>query len=552
MVILKFNKLIRNKWIWGAFAIVVGGAFSCDFLVDDLLRDDRGESGSSEIGKLAGKEVSASLFRDVTDDLRGFGPNRDWSQKTSEVNQQAWETCALLDFAEKNGIAATEKEVADMIRRDPSFKVQDGGFSFSLYQSRLRDMSLSPERFEAYLKRRLTMMKVAQSALVGTAVWASPMEIDQEVADMTDVFTVKVASFAETPAEAAAVKVGEAALKKWYDDNVRSLALPERIRLRMLKFDATAPAVLAKMNVTDDELRDHYDVTVDKYTSTDTNGVESVRKFDEVKAEVEREVRQMAAVQYFETNLNQRVYGSRPDKKSSRLDEIAKTDGLKVQVSAWFAADGSVNEGFMSDARAICPGATSFLETVADLNPESDDFRYGVVSSDKAVWLVEKAEVSPAHLPKFEEAKAAIMPRALRDARADAFKAKVEAIAKKGPAAALAAGSNVSTNLTFAICDLKEGEIPDQLAVLRAASKIKKGQVSEFVQTGAGKAILVVCTDRVVGDPAKIRMFRDQFRSDVETLQRREISESWQKWNLKRLGFEPGSGASVTPTEDEE
>ena len=33
MVILQFNKLIRNKWVWGVFAVVVGGAFAFDFLV---------------------------------------------------------------------------------------------------------------------------------------------------------------------------------------------------------------------------------------------------------------------------------------------------------------------------------------------------------------------------------------------------------------------------------------------------------------------------------------------------------------------------------------
>jgi hypothetical protein len=56
MVILQFNKLIRNKWIWGVFAIIVGGAFAFDFLVDDLLRDDKGDRGdASSVGTLGGE-----------------------------------------------------------------------------------------------------------------------------------------------------------------------------------------------------------------------------------------------------------------------------------------------------------------------------------------------------------------------------------------------------------------------------------------------------------------------------------------------------------------
>ena len=35
-------------------------------------------------------------------------------------------------------------------------------------------------------------------------------------------------------------------------------------------------------------------------------------------------------------------------------------------------------------------------------------------------------------------------------------------------------------------------------------------------------------------------------------LQLRQIPESWRKWNLKRLGFEPNEYSSVTPVEEEE
>jgi len=43
-----------------------------------------------------------------------------------------------------------------------------------------------------------------------------------------------------------------------------------------------------------------------------------------------------------------------------------------------------------------------------------------------------------------------------------------------------------------------------------------------------------------------------QVRGEAEALQRRQVPESWQKWNLERLGFEPGDGASVTEAEVDE
>lgn len=550
MVILQFNKLIRNKWLWGVFAIIVGGAFAFDFLVDDLLRDGKRETNESGVGTLGGKAVSSAEFHAITEEVRGFGQNRDWRRSSAEVNREAWETSAILEVARRNGIEATDSEVAQAIRGDKSFQ-QNGQFSFAMYQALLRENGLSPERFEEFLKRRLTAMKVAGSVLSGSAVWASPMEIEQAVADVTDSYTVRVARFKQDKAEADEVKLDDEGLKKWYEENSKSLELPERIKLRMVRFDAAASNALAAVTVTEDALRDHYDVTVDKYTTTDTNGVETVKKFEDVRAEVEKEVRLIESVQCLGTNLASRVYGVKAAEGKSRLDEIAAEAGLKVETSDWFALDGDYKDGFMKRASQICPGAQSFEEVVAELDSSSEDLRYGVVASDKEVWLVEKAETSEAHVPTFEEAKEIVRPRALTAAKADAFKAKVEAIAKKGAKAVLESG-DVSTNITFVVCDAKAGDFPDQNAVMGATMKLRKGEVSDFVQTGVGRALLVVCEDRVPGDAAKAQIWKLQVRSEVESLQRRQIPDTWKKWNLDCLGFEPGEGASVVDAEIEE
>ena len=550
MVILQFNKLIRNKWLWGVFAIIVGGAFAFDFLVDDLLRDGKREAKDSGVGTLGGETVSSAEFHAITEDIRGFGQNRDWRRSSAEVNREAWETSALLEVARRNGIVATDSEVAQAIRTDRSFQ-QNGQFSFALYQGLLRENSLSPERFEEFIKRRLTMMKVAGTVLSGSASWASPMEIEQAVADMTDSYTVRVARFKQDKAEADAVTLDDDGLKKWYDENSKSLELPERIKLRMVRFDGAASNALASVTVTEDALRDHYDVTVDKYTTTDTNGVETVKKFEDVRAEVEKEVRLIESVQGLTTGLYSRVYGVKAAAGKSRLDEIAAESSAKVETSDWFALGGNYKDGFMKRASQICPGAQNFEEVVAELDSSSEDLRYGVVASDKEVWLVEKAETNAAHVPTFEEAKEIIRPRALAAAKADAFKAKVEAIAKKGVKAVLESG-DVSTNITFTVCDMKSGDFPDQGAIVGAAMKLRKGEVSEFAPTGVGKAILVVCEDRVPGDAAKAQIWKLQVRSEVEALQRRQVPESWKKWNLDRLGFEPGEGASVVDAETEE
>ena len=547
MVIQKFNKLIRNKWIWGAFAVAVSAAFCFDDLFTSRGREER-ETGNA--GLLAGKAVDAKEFVAIAEDVRGIGRNRDWQRKSGEVNREAWEEYAALAVADGDGLSATDVDVQAAIRRDRTFQ-SGGAFSFARYQGLLRENGMTPERFEEYLKRRLTLQRVGQ-AVLASAAWASPMEMDQAIADMTDVFTVRVAKFSQDKKEADAVKVDDAALKAWYDKNVKSLELPERIKIRYIKFDATDAKVLAKMNVSTNEMHDLYDTTIDRYTSTDTNGVEKVKAFEEVCGELESELRRIAAVQYFETNANFRAYAVKAAPGASRLDEIAKEDGLKVETSDWFATDGSAKEGFMTSVSLVCPGANGLKEAVAELDPSSEDLRYAVVSSDRAVWLVERAEVSAKHIPTFEEAKDAIRPRALRDAKADAFKAKVEAVAKGG-AAAVEAVKGCSTNITFCVADMRQGVGPsfeDQFLVAYAASKLQKGEVSEFTLAGTSKAILVVCKDRVAGDAAKAMVMRSQVRDELAMLQARQLPEAWQKWNLERLGFEPGEISSVDDEEE--
>ena len=546
MVILQFNKLIRNKWIWGAFAVAVSLAFCFDDLFSTRSAEERKTIG--EAGELDGESVKASEFAAIAEEIRGFGRQRDWKRPQHEVNLQAWEQFAALVVAGRDGLVATDAEVAQVIRQDRSFQ-QGGKFDFRYYQLLLRENGLTPERFEEYLKRRLTLDRV--SAAVATAAWSSPMEINQALYDMTDVFTVKVAKFAQSKDDADKVSLDDAGLKKWYDENVKSLSLPNRKKLRYVRYDATDKEVLAKMVVSDDEMHEYYDATIDKYTTTDTNGVDQVKKFDEVKGEIEAKLRKIAAVQCFETNLNQRVFAVKAAKGASRLDEIAKEDGRQVSTSDWFSLDGGYVEGFMRSYTSILPGAQNFTEVVAELDLSSEDLRYGVVSSENAVWLVECFEESPAHTPSFDEAKLAVRPRALRDAKADAFKAHVESVIAKGKAAVLASGE-VSTNLTFSISDLQYGAFPDQNAVAAAARKLSKGEVSEFTLTQPGHALVVICEDRVEGDAAKVALMRQQLGDQVAMIQRRQLPEAWQKWNLERLGYNVGGISSVTPVEIEE
>ena len=547
MVILQFNKLIRNKWVWGVFAIAVSAAFC----FDDLFTTRRNEERNiGEAGALAGEPVTQKDFSEVRSETLGLGRNRASDDDSCETNLKTWKRIAAEKVAQDAGIRVSDASLSEAIQG----MFGRGGFDYNMYRMQLAQLGVTPEIFERGLRRDIAINRGVIEGLVGSGVFVSPMELDLAVSDMTDTYTVRVAHFRQTKEESDAVKVDEAALKAWYDKNVEKLALPELVKIKTVRYSAADTNVLARMTVTEDEMRDFYDASLDRYTSTDTNGVEVVKKFEEVSAEIEKELRKVAAVEYYTTNLQRRAFADLADgedKMASRLDKIAKEDGLETKVSDWFSADGKFVEGFMVRRETICPGARDFADAVSELDPASPDFRYSVVASDNAVWLLEKIATRPAHTPSFAEAKGKIDARALRDAKADAFKAKVVAVREKGLDAVLASG-DVSTNITFSVVDMRNGAFPDQNAVARAAAKLREGEISDFVSTGTGRGILVVCEKRENGDPAAQLNIRESLRRQLESSLVNDAAKRWEDVNLARLNLKPAPGYETAKPADEE
>ena len=69
MVIHHFNRIIRNKWVWGVFAVLISMFFAFDFIFDGR-SDTRGSDGAGKLGDFAeafletdcSAALAASLF----------------------------------------------------------------------------------------------------------------------------------------------------------------------------------------------------------------------------------------------------------------------------------------------------------------------------------------------------------------------------------------------------------------------------------------------------------------------------------------------------------
>ena len=554
MVIHQFNRIIRNKWIWGVFAIAISAFFAFDFL---LTGGDTRESRASA-GELNGEEVTVSRFNRFAEDARGFGRNRNTTLSNTEVNRMAWENLAAYSVAERLGLVATDEEVRQNVLRQ--FTSQGGSFDMAGYERILRDNGLTPEMFEAAEQRRMTLAKL-RMVLMDASRFVSPMELNTAINDVTDRLTVRIVRFRD--AGKSAPTVDDKVLKAYYEENTNSLALPDCVTVRYVKFKADDAKRLAQFKITDDEMHDHYDANLNRFETQTTNGVVT-KKFEDVKGLLEKELQLIASVEAYRTNLLFRAYPSdgSADPKVSRLDVIAKEENAKVMTSPLFSLDGrGYVPGFMSRPSAFAPGVDGFTEAVAELDPESPDLRYGVVAGSNVVYLVERASFVKAHVPSFDEAKGVIRGDAVADAKEKAFKASVDKVralaaaemAKGKPFdAKLFGDANVSTSITFSVSSMGRTAFPDATYVASPAMRLAKGQLSDFVKTAvAGYGIVVYLENRVPGDAAEAQMVRSQIRDELSQAASYSFTSAWNKWNLSRMGLKATSAASIEDYADD-
>jgi len=78
------------------------------------------------------------------------------------------------------GVVASDREVADLIKKDPQF--QEGGkFSFKLYAETMERIGLTPVEYEAYLKKSLTIRKLFALLEKGTYLSSKEIEFQESI-----------------------------------------------------------------------------------------------------------------------------------------------------------------------------------------------------------------------------------------------------------------------------------------------------------------------------------------------------------------------------------
>ena len=537
MFIYHFNRLVHKRILWAFFAILISVAFVS---VDSCFRTPQGDQVA---GTVEGKPVKLDERETIVTAIRGFGKNRDNELSANKVERRVWEQIAAVHTAKKNGLSSTAEEIQDALKEMPAFQGANG-FDMIQYRQALLGQGLTPAAFEKLVAHQLTMSKVG--ALVETASWISPMELDDELAAMTDKFTVQVATISNRFTKAD-MRLTEADYKKYYEENKASFALPERVSVRYVTLPASN--YLAAVTVADDEVLNYYNDNMDRYRRTTTNDVSETIPFEEVRGKILQELKMEEARYCAETNAVISFMDRLPQLGTNALAIFAAEQKRPLNFSPLFAANETID---FVDAPA------EFVTTAFGLDAESLDTRVDIVKGKNEVYVIELKQRSPAHVPAYENVQSDVKMRAQEKARTEEYeryaktiRAELRKLLDSGKtflAAAKEQGLPVTTNVTYAVNELQSQSLfENAYSVAYGARDLKKGELSEPVPASPEKSLLIYVHDRKAGDMLAAQMMRSQIRTSIARRRGNSLLADWMKWNQSRMQAKP-----TFPLEDDE
>jgi hypothetical protein len=526
--IYHFNRIIRNRFIWAFFVLLTVLAFVS---VDSCLR---GSDSGRTAGSVGGRAVSLEQFQTLEGYVRGFGRNRDNETPPSVVFTQTWERAAALELAGQLGAATTPTEIRQAVQEVPAFAEQ-GTFNAPRYRAVLREMmGITPPQYEAYLDHQITLYKIGQT--VDAASWLSPMEVADELSGWTDRLTVQYATVSNQYAHAP-MPVPAERMRKYYEENRRDFALPDRTAVRYVCLPVSN--YLSSVSVADADVLDYYENHASDYTRTTASNTTEVVPLEQVRPEIVAALRMDEARYAAGTNATFSFVDSILKAEPNGFDKIATASKLPIRSTTLFGA---------SDPLPGIESQTDFRNTAFELDPVRPDSRYGVVRGDTVIYVITPYTNDIARVPSFEEALDRVRPLAEADAKAEAFRnylkdvhADIAATIKEGKAFAFAAKKqslNVSTVLTFTVHSLKRDAFENAYAVVSASMPLRRGEISEGVNIPGG-ALIAYMADRAAGDAIEVSMMRDPVRAALARRREGVLFGDWMAWHLARTGYKP-------------
>jgi len=542
MFISKFNKLIRNRIMWGIFAFIIVISFVAWGTFTGSGQRDAGEEENA--GKLYGKAVSVDKFRReffntyLSMSLMFGRPLNITGQLNDLIRKLTWRRMAVLQTAAKLGLSVSPDEVAGTIEQQPFF-VENGQFNRNRYQAFVQTFLAKVGATEAQFEQQVSEELLINKArfLLAQAVWISPMEVAQVFSQIYDTFVVSYLILDRDDLRNG-IKVSDQEARQYFTAHREDFKIPETMRVKYVCFPFKK--YLDKESLSNDVVRAYYDENIEQYSVKTTNGWLPT-PYEKVKDEIcEKIALENAVTASGDKALDFEILLA-PDRsgKAPAFEEAVRTFEVSVQTSRFFSLKGKI------------PGlevGNDFNQTAFNLRPTSEDYFSHPVRGSNAFYVIAYDQRRDARLPEYAEVKNEVMAAAVEktlDEKLERVAGEIHRAGRAGlekgktlAAAMRPFGVEVITTEAFSA---KSGfpldDEDESLALLKAILLLNAGELSEIIPLEKGIALVRVESRK----PAEQTVFK-AIRNDLEAFIKRKRVETafyeWQEYLLKDAGFE--------------
>ena len=500
MIIKKLNAVFHrhSRWLFGAFTIIIIVSF-LGFLTPGTFGLESTQSGDT-VGTAYGEKVTYNDLRNTSQKMAIFLELVYGSQMRNMDNAEIFNQHCLLAKAKAMGITASDKEVADLIRKVPAFQTKgefDPAKRLDMIK-RMRANGFAEDLINDSFRDQVIIAKLQNELSSGITV--SDNEAETLYRSLNAVNTVKIAEF--KIAAPALKDLKETEVQNYFIANRANYTIPGYVGALIVEFPHNKYLKQAKKDAADVKMLEQFFLSNIADFSTEKN---PAPKFADVKAAVTKK--------FIAARCEQNARKAGYDFASAVYDESnGKDERTQLAVFTQKAADfkykviSAAPVKFGSDTI----GKIKNAELVRQLtHTTGNSLVTNAVNGDKAVYVAIACNRKAPRKAEFKEVaqqvkKDCAQAIGRRKAEENAQKAfaevmKITDAAKREAAFTKLAGGKVKT-VTFSMVNLPND--PLAYAAAHSTLNVKVGEVARPIPVADGSAVAML-TKRTAADLKK-------------------------------------------------
>lgn len=495
----------------------------------------RDVAGVREVARVGGQAISEQEFSEALvqqqDRLRGMlGQNFDPALLDSprmrlELIEGMISQRLLMQHAARNRLIVSDESLVETTKAIPAFQV-DGKFSRQRYDDLLRSERMTPEGFDAALRRDLLVQQISAAlADSGLASNAASRELARIRAQQREVAEYPI----RANAEAAKSEIGADAIRAFYDNNPARFKVPEEVEVEYLVL--SADALITSERVSAEEIKGFYETNKARF------GVPEQRRASHILIGVKN-------------GASEAEKAEARERATQILNEVRKAPSRFAEMAKKYSSDaGSASKD--GDLGYFSPGmmVQAFEEAAFRLKPNQIS---DLVESDFGFHIIKVTGIRPGKMKSLAEAQPEI-EQELKQQRAgrrfaeaaETFSNLVYEQADSLRPAAEKFGLTVqhATGVTRERAPVPALNKPKVLSALFSDDAINSRRNTEAVEAAPG----VLVSARVVNHKPPTQRPFDQVRDNIaRQLAQQQALATAKKQGVERLeALKKGNGGSV-------